>query len=96
MPAPGEVPDKDIATMLELFTSLRGNSVAALRAFNLAPEDYLRTGDHPSLGRVTLAQLLATWVVHDLNHMHQILKSLAKLQTAAVGPWKKNLPILDL
>jgi hypothetical protein len=96
MPGPGEVPDQDIAAMLELFTSLRGDSIATLRAFNLSPEDYLRTGEHPSLGRVTLAQLLATWVVHDLNHMHQILKTLAKQQTGAVGPWRKNLAILDL
>ena len=96
LPLPGEVADKDIATMLDQFTSLRAGSVATLRTFNLAPEDYLRTGEHPSLGRVTLAQLLATWVVHDLNHMHQILKTLAKLQTDAVGPWRKNLAILDL
>ena len=96
MPAPGEVADKDIPAMLDQFASLRGESIAALRAFSLGSEDYLRTGEHPSLGTVTLGQLLATWVVHDLNHTHQILKSLAKQQTDAVGPWRKNLAILDL
>jgi DinB superfamily len=96
MPAPGEVVDQGVASMLDQFASLRHDSLATLLAFNLRPEDWLRTGQHPSLGRVTLAQLLATWVVHDLNHTHQILKSLAKLQTDAVGPWRKYLAILDM
>jgi hypothetical protein len=96
MPSPGEVADEDVTAMLDLFASLRGESLAALRSFHLSLEDGHRTGEHPTLGRVTLAQLLATWVVHDLNHTHQILKSLAKLQTDSVGPWRKYLAILDL
>jgi hypothetical protein len=96
LPAPGEIADSDIRGMISEFTSLREQSVAALRGFNLGADDYLRTAEHPSLGTVTLGQLLATWVVHDLNHTHQILKSLAKTQIAAVGPWRKNLAILDL
>ncbi len=96
LPTPGEVADADVGSMAAEFASLRENNIASFRLFNLAPEDYLRTGEHPSLGTVTLAQLLATWVVHDLNHTHQILKSLAKLQATNVGPWRKNLAILDL
>lgn len=96
LPVPGEVDDRDVAAMLDTFAALRVGNIAALQAFNLRPEDYLRTGEHPVLGTVTLAQLLATWMVHDLNHTHQILKSLAKVQAIAVGPWRKNLAILDL
>ena len=55
-----------------------------------------RRGVHPDFGEVTLAQLLATWVVHDLNHLNQIVKTMAKEYTDAVGPWRAFLPILDL
>lgn len=96
LPPLGEIADSDVASMIAEFASLREASVAILRAFNLKPEDYLQTAEHPSLGMVTLAQLLATWMVHDLNHVHQVLKSLAKLQIAAVGPWREYLAILDL
>jgi len=96
MPEPGESDDHDVPSLLARFASLRGESVGALRGFALKTADYHRTGEHPVLGTVTLGQLLATWVVHDLNHTHQILKSLAKIQAGAVGPWRPNLGILDL
>ena len=96
LPAPSEGAVADVASMIAEFASLRDDNIKTLRAFKLTPEHYLRTGEHPSLGTVTLAHLIATWVVHDLNHTHQILKSLAKMQIAAVGPWRKNLAILDL
>ena len=96
LPASGEVGDGDAAGMIAEFASLRQRNIEALRSFNLAAEDYLRTAEHPTLGTVSLGNLLATWVVHDLNHTHQVLKSLAKLHIAAVGPWRKNLAILDL
>lgn len=96
LPTPAEIDDTDVAAMLAEFATLRQYSLAILRGFNLKPEDYRRTAEHPSLGTVTLAQLLATWVVHDLNHIQQILKSLAKLHIAAVGPWRQYLAILDL
>jgi hypothetical protein len=96
LPTAGEIDDTDVAAMIAEFATLRQDSLAILRGLNLKPEDYRRTAEHPSLGTVTLAQLLATWVVHDLNHIHQILKSLAKLHTAAVGPWRQYLAILDL
>lgn len=96
LPAPGEIDDSDVGALLDEFAVLRRDNLAILRGLHLKPEDLRRTGEHPSLGTVTLAQLLATWVVHDLNHMHQILKSLAKQNIAAVGPWKQYLGILDL
>lgn len=96
LPPPREIHDTDIAAMLDEFATLRQNNLTTLRDFHLTPEDYRRTAEHPLLGTVTLAQLLATWVVHDLNHTHQVLKSLAKLHIAAVGPWRQYLAILDL
>ncbi len=96
LPSSGEIDDTDVAAMLDEFATRRQDNLTFLRGLNLTPEDYGRTAEHPVLGTVTLAQLLATWVVHDLNHTHQILKSLAKLHSAMVGPWRRNLAILDL
>lgn len=57
--------------------------------------DLSRRGTHPDFGQVRLDQLLATWVVHDFNHIGQIVKTMAKQYTDAVGPWRAYLPILD-
>jgi hypothetical protein len=57
--------------------------------------DLGRRGIHPTFGEVTLDQLLATWVVHDLNHVGQIVKTMAKQYSRAVGPWREFLPIID-
>jgi hypothetical protein len=65
-----------------------------LNALVQAP-DLGRRGVHPAFGEVTLGQLLATWVVHDLNHLGQIVKTMAKQYTRAVGPWRELLPIID-
>ena len=59
------------------------------------PGDLDRRGLHPSFGEVTLGQLLATWVVHDLNHTGQIVKAMAKQYRDAIGPWREFLPIVD-
>ena len=75
LPTPGEFDDTNVAGMLTEFAALRQDNLTILRGFNLQPDDYLRTAEHPSLGTVMLGQLLATWPVHDLNHIHQILKS---------------------
>ena len=73
-----------------------------MRGSNLATVDTLadaaaleRRGVHPTFGEVTLRQLLATWVVHDLNHLGQIVKTMAKQYTTAVGAWRQLLPIVD-
>lgn len=82
--------------LLAEFAELRKQSLTELTEFNLSASDLDRQAVHPDLGEVTLGQLLAAWVVHDLNHLHQIAKTMAKRYRAAVGPWTRFLAILDL
>jgi hypothetical protein len=83
-----------VAELLAEFARLRADNLRALEALTLAPEDLARTGLHPALGRVTLENLLATWVVHDLGHLAQAARVMAKRYTVEVGPWAEYLPIL--
>jgi hypothetical protein len=85
---------KDLATLLDELCTLREQNLATLRGWNLTPSDLELTGEHPALGRVTLRQLLATWVVHDLGHMAQVARVMAKRYATDVGPWREYLPIL--
>jgi uncharacterized damage-inducible protein DinB len=85
---------KSLGQLLATFTELRVRNVAGLLAMNLSESDLKRTGQHPDFGEVTLGQLLATWVVHDLDHVAQIARTMAKLYTEAVGPWQVYLSIL--
>jgi hypothetical protein len=80
--------------LLATFARLRRESLDELRAMKLAPSDLARTGLHPALGEVTLGELLATWVVHDLDHVAQIARTMAKVYAEAVGPWETYLSIL--
>ncbi|HEX9486717.1 MAG TPA: DinB family protein [Gemmatimonadales bacterium] len=80
--------------LLDRFAELRAEGVATLRQWHLTPEQLALRGRHPELGQVTLSQLLASWVVHDLGHIAQISRVMAKQYTAAVGPWKAYLPVL--
>lgn len=80
--------------LLRRFASLRHSSVVSLDVMVHAGDLHL-VGSHPDFGLVTLDQLLATWVVHDLNHLGQIVKTMAKLYSQAVGPWRAFLPIID-
>jgi len=75
--------------------ALRAQNLAVLDSLRLDPETLARTGMHPELGRVTLAQLLASWVVHDIGHLAQISRVLAKRYGGEVGPWREYSPILD-
>jgi hypothetical protein len=85
--------DWPLGDLLDRFASLRAANLAVLDT--LVGEGELgRKGFHPALGEVTVGQLLATWVVHDLNHFGQILKSMAKQYGAAVGPFASFLPIV--
>ena len=86
---------KSLSELLATFAELRQENVATLLAMNLAEADYGRTAMHPELGEVTLAQLLATWVVHDLDNVGQIARTMAKVYSAAVGPWTAYLSILS-
>lgn len=81
--------------LLARFAELRQESIATLIRLNLSQVDMNRTGQHPEFGTVTLQQLLATWAVHDLNHIGQIVGTVARVYTDAVGPWKAYLPILQ-
>ena len=81
--------------MLDLFTARRTQSLHELDEMNLTPALLERRGKHPELGIVTLKQLLATWVVHDLGHVRQVVRVMAKQYRDAVGPWKAYLSILE-
>jgi hypothetical protein len=80
--------------LLAAFAQARSANLEALRRMQLATEDLQKTGMHPALGRVTLGQLLATWVTHDLDHIVQVARVMAKQYTDAVGPWAKYLSVL--
>ena len=81
--------------LLSLFARLRQENLAAIRGLVTDPRDWQRSGTHPALGTVTLAQLLAAWVVHDLGHVKQVVRVLAGEYREAVGPWREYLSILD-
>ena len=83
-----------VAALLAEFRRLRQESLAGLDALALTPEDLARRGVHPAFGAVTLEQLLATWATHDLGHLAQIARVMAKRYKAEVGPWVDYLPVL--
>ena len=85
---------KSLAELLATFADLRHESLRALKAMNLTEDDLDRRGVHPALGEVTMAQLLSTWTVHDLDHVTQIARTMAKVYADAVGPWSAYLSIL--
>ncbi len=87
--------DEDLNGLLETFARIRAENLAELRGLQLLPSDMDRTGRHPALGIVTLRQLLATWVAHDLDHLGQISRVMAKVYRDEVGPWRAYLSILD-
>ena len=80
--------------LLDRFDVVRADNLALLGSL-VQDGDLQQRGVHPEFGEVTLEQLLATWVVHDLNHQHQIVKTMAKQYTTAIGPWRQFLPIID-
>ena len=85
---------RTMAHLLARFEVLRHTNLAQLRTMRLGPDQLELTGEHPDFGSVTLRQLLATWVVHDLGHVAQISRVMAKQYQAAVGPWEAYLPVL--
>ena len=87
--------DKSLAQLLDDFALLRGESLTALQTLNLQSQDLKRKGKHPALGTVTLGELLATWVVHDLTHLHQLARVMAHQYCDAVGPWSAYLGVLQ-
>jgi hypothetical protein len=80
--------------LLAEFAALRERSLDALRGLKIGASELEKTGQHPALGRVRLKELLATWVTHDLDHIGQIARTMAKQYTREVGPWKAYISIL--
>jgi hypothetical protein len=85
---------KSLEQLLDDFARLRKENLAALQALNLQDEDFNRRGKHPALGVVTLSNLLATWALHDLTHLHQLSRVMAHQYEDAVGPWSAFLGVL--
>ncbi|MGA2099341.1 MAG: DinB family protein, partial [Candidatus Acidiferrum sp.] len=86
--------DRTLEELLDDFAALRSENLAALDGLQLQAGDLARRGRHPALGPVTLAELLATWVVHDLTHLHQLSRAMAHQYRDAVGPWSAYLGVL--
>jgi hypothetical protein len=85
---------RSLASLLDEFAGLRGENLALVRSWRLTADQLELPGTHPSLGRVTLRQLLATWVVHDLGHVAQVARVMAKQYRDLVGPWADYQPVL--
>jgi hypothetical protein len=90
-----EIDGKSIAELVERFQRLRAESLRVLEGWHLTDRELALEGEHPEFGRVTLRQLLATWVAHDLGHIAQTSRVMAKQYRDAVGPWRAYLPVLD-
>ncbi len=85
---------RPLGDLLAEFRQLREQNLSDLRALDLTAVQLKRTGEHPAFGSVSLEQLLATWVAHDLGHIAQITRVMAKQYRDAVGPWEAYLPVL--
>ena len=86
---------RTLASLLDELATLRNENVRELVALRLTDADLDRRGRHPELGVVTLRQLLATWVAHDLDHVVQISRVLARQYSDEVGPWRAYLRIIS-
>jgi hypothetical protein len=86
--------DYSLDRLLDAFADARNQNLDTLRTLNITPDKLALKGTHPAFGTVTLSQLLSTWVVHDLNHIGQIVEVMSRQYTEAVGPWKAYLSIL--
>ena len=86
---------KSLAFLLDEFANLRAENLKTVAGWKLTDHQLALEGEHPKFGAVTLRQLLATWVVHDISHIGQIARVMAKQYRDPVGPWREYLPILD-
>jgi len=86
---------KSLAELLDEFERLRAESLATLAGWRLTDAQLSLEGEHPTFGAVTLRQLLSTWTAHDLGHVAQISRVMAKQYRDAVGPWRAFLPVMD-
>jgi hypothetical protein len=86
---------KSLKQLLTEFKECREKNIAALLQLTISTADLQKKGMHLALGEATLSQLLSTWVAHDLGHIAQITRVMAKQYTDAVGPWKQYLSVLE-
>ena len=85
---------KPLAELLDEFARLRAANLSTLKSWQLDDAKLALTGEHPAFGEVTLQQLLSTWVAHDLGHIVQISRVMAKQYRDAVGPWREYLSVM--
>ena len=85
---------KSISSLLDEFAERRADNLVTLRALDLQPAELELMGTHPTLGRVTLRQLVATWTAHDLAHILQVSRVMAKRFKEEVGPWAEYLSVM--
>ncbi|MGH9309531.1 MAG: DinB family protein [Vicinamibacterales bacterium] len=86
---------KTLGALLDEFAMLRAENLRELAALRLTEADLDRRGTHPGLGVVTLRQLLSTWTAHDLDHVSQVARVLARQYSDEVGPWRAYLRIIS-
>ncbi len=87
--------DRTLDSLLDEFAMLRRENLLELESMALSPADLDRPGRHPQLGPVTLRQLLATWVAHDLDHLMQVARVLGRQYSDEVGPWQAYLRVIS-
>ncbi len=85
---------RPLEELLDEFAALRRASLAEVASWGLGESALDARASHPDLGTVTLRQLLSTWVVHDLGHLAQVARVMAKRYREDVGPWERYLPVL--
>lgn len=86
---------KTLDQLLEEFAAARKQNLAAFRSLNISEQDLGKTAVHPAFGTITLKQLLSTWVAHDLSHIAQIARVMAKQYREEVGPWAEYLSVMN-
>ena len=87
--------DQSLEQRLDDFARRRKENLDALEALHLTADDFARRGMHPALGPVTLGNLLASWPVHDLTHLHQLSRVMAHQYIDAVGPWTRFMGVMQ-
>lgn len=87
--------EKSLEELLDIFETKRNENLWELETLELTPEKFALRGTHPEFGPVTLGQLIATWVAHDLSHIYQITRAMANRYKEAAGPWTAYLSILQ-
>jgi hypothetical protein len=86
---------KSLTDLLDEFTKLRIENLIILKAWHINDQQLALEGVHPAFGTVALRQLLSTWVAHDLGHIAQVARVMAKQYRDAIGPWRAYLPVMD-